>query len=434
MASRITLVATLLIGLICSIGGAQAQNGDYTINPLDRLEVKVARWSASDRVMMPIDFLSGPVLVDSSGAIELPVAGRIVAGGLTVGALTTEVVNTLKSGLGLVDDLHVAVSVATFAPIFVVGAVETPGSYEYRPGLNTLQAVALAGGVRRSNTLFSRTDRDAVSALGNHRLLEVDRWRVLAEIARLQAELDDKPNIEVPDELKDVDMADELLSVEQEIMEARREDLSSALAAISDLEELVKARVEKLNSEKGLREKLLSQVRQEAEATEGLVKRGLASNSRANDVRRDVAELEARMLEIDTSELAAAQQLNEAQRDALDLTSKRRVSIITDLQAARTELSQIRVKLETASALFAEAARFGSTVTELNESAGDRTPTFVVSRSGPGGPQASFEADSGTSLRPGDVLEVRAPDIDGAAQAFAPTTPSLLSSFPELVN
>ncbi len=50
-----------------------------------------------------------------------------------------------------VANRSVAVAVKEYAPIFVVGDVQKPGKYEYRPGMIVLELFALGGGLRESN-------------------------------------------------------------------------------------------------------------------------------------------------------------------------------------------------------------------------------------------------------------------------------------------
>lgn len=408
----------LLLAVFALVAPAQAEDGDYAVGALDRIEVEVAQWSAPERIVQPIDFLSGEALVDATGAVDLPVVGRVEAAGSTLSDLSATIAAGLRDRLGIADELFVSVRVVEFAPVYVVGAVEAPGAFPFRPGLATLQAVALAGGVRRAETLFSRTDRDAVRALGDHRLLEVERWRQLAKVARLEAELADAAAITRPAELDGVAMADELVSVETAIMAARQDEFRSALAAVADLKGVVGARIEKLQQEEAVRRAFLDATRGEWEGTRALLEKGLANNARANDVQETLANVEARVLEVESAILTAEQQLSEAERDENEIRGDRRVLVITELQDARTELARNAVRRETAESLFAEAARFGSTVTSLAENAADRAPTFVVTRGA-----TVFAVDAATPLRAGDVLEVRAPDIAGATVPSLPELP-----------
>lgn len=404
---RRILVALAALGML--LAPAVAQEG-YRLNALDSIEVKAARWSPATGVLEPLAFINGIYRIGQDGLVDLPVAGEVAADGLDTATLAAAVRDRMSAALAVAEGIHVSVRVEQYAPVFVVGAVERPGSYEYEPGLTVLQAIAIAGGVRRAQTLFSRTDRDAVRSLGDHRLLEVDRWRQLAQLARLEAELAGEDGITKPEELDGIALADELLEVENEILVTRSDEHESALAAIAELKTLLSTRIEKLEEEQRLRSELIVATRLERDNVQSLVQRGLAQTSRVNDVSRDLAELETRMLELETAILTAEQQLNEADRDEIELRGQRRVGIITDLQDTKTQLTRISVQLETEQALFAEAARFGTTLTDLRKTAATATPTLLVTRAGAVSPDP-FEADSLTPLRPGDVLEVSAPEL-----------------------
>lgn len=405
---------------------------DTVLGARDKVRLSVARWDPASGEMRPIEWLRGDHTVDEDGALELPVAGRVPAAGLTPSAVAADAAGRIGSALGIVDGVHAALEVVERAPFFVIGAVERPGSFPYRPGLTALQAVALAGGVRRTATLFSRTDRDAVNALGEHRLGEVERWRILARIARLEAELADRQSVTMPPALTDAPMGEALIESEQAILEARRDEHELALAAIADLKTLLGQRIEKLKEEMTLREDLLTATRDERAAMTSLVERGLARTSRVNEVARALAELEARMLALETQVLAAEQQLSEAARDEIELVSQRRVTVVTELQDARTSLTRVETRLEVAEALFAEAARFAATLSDIADQDDEVRPTFVITRQQEDGARPPFVAGPSTTVLPGDVLEVRAPRLEAAPGVLPGRETALTGPVPDV--
>lgn len=409
-AVRVLVMGALAVGGVTA-GALPAAADSTTVHPLDTLRLAVARWDAATGDLVPMTFLEGEFPVGVDGAVSLPVVGEMSAAGRSRTDLARDMERKLQSALGVTDGLNVSLTISEHGPVFVLGAVEDPGAYEFRQGLTVLQSVALAGGILRAQTLFSRTDRDAARALGDHRLLTVERWRALAKLARLEAELAGEATVPVPDELEGVELADTLLEVESEILAARQEDHQSALTAIEELKALLRLRIEKLQEEMTLRRNLLATTREERDSINTLVERGLSRRSQANEVSRTLAELEARVLELETTVLTAEQQLSEAERDRLELIGDRRVTIITELQDARTELNSIAVRLQTAEALYAEAARFGITTDAVNEERLARGPTFRLSR----GSEPAQIVGANTVLRPGDVVEVRGPEIAGGA-------------------
>jgi len=103
---------------------------------------------AGDKVRIIVfgeDSLTGEYLVPGgAGKIAFPLVGDVVAGGLTVGQLETEIENALKNGF--LKEPRVSIEVLEYRPFFILGEVMKPGEYPYTNGLTVLNAVATANG------------------------------------------------------------------------------------------------------------------------------------------------------------------------------------------------------------------------------------------------------------------------------------------------
>ena len=89
--------------------------------------------------------LTGDQVVDDHGEVSVLLAGRAKIAGLT----PTEAENALSTRLGkggIVVNPSVSVVVTKHLPVYVVGEVSKPGSYDWSGDLRTINAVALAGG------------------------------------------------------------------------------------------------------------------------------------------------------------------------------------------------------------------------------------------------------------------------------------------------
>ena len=109
--------------------------GQYILGPGD--QVRIITFGAEQ--------LTGQFKVGDSGDIALPLLGNVHAAGLTSQQLSQE----LTTGLvrtGMFKSPSVAVEVAAYRPIFVLGEVTKPGQYPYQPGMTVLTAIAIAGG------------------------------------------------------------------------------------------------------------------------------------------------------------------------------------------------------------------------------------------------------------------------------------------------
>jgi polysaccharide export outer membrane protein len=90
------------------------------------------------------DKLSGDYKLDQSGQISLPLAGTVVAQGLTQAELEQALAKKFRSEY--LKNPKVTVTIATLQPYYMMGEVQKPGEYPYRSNLNVLTAMAVAGG------------------------------------------------------------------------------------------------------------------------------------------------------------------------------------------------------------------------------------------------------------------------------------------------
>lgn len=111
---------------------------DYVLGPEDQVIIHAYQ--------VP-EVPSSPVQVSGDGYIDLPMAGRVKASGMTVSALERE----LSTRFGTyVQDPQVTVLIADYRsqPVSVVGAVSNPGVVQLRGRKNLVEVIALAGGLR----------------------------------------------------------------------------------------------------------------------------------------------------------------------------------------------------------------------------------------------------------------------------------------------
>lgn len=113
-----------------------ASNADvpYLLGPGDVVEVTVYGEES----------LTGQRGVNTAGEISLPLIGDVPAAGKTVTQLAEEVRGRYANGYLQLPS--VAVQVAEYRPIYVLGEVNTPGKFPFVPGMTASAAVASAGG------------------------------------------------------------------------------------------------------------------------------------------------------------------------------------------------------------------------------------------------------------------------------------------------
>ncbi len=173
--------------------GAAAIDKEYLIGVDDRLQINV--WKNPELSMI--------VPVRPDGMISLPLIGDVRAGGST----PTTVADLIRQKLSAyIRDPSVAVIVTELrsheflSRVRVTGAVRTPRSLPYRPGMTVLDAVLEAGGVND----FGSPNRTKLfrKAEGKTQVLDIDLGDILNK-GRLETNHELKPGdvVTVPERL-----------------------------------------------------------------------------------------------------------------------------------------------------------------------------------------------------------------------------------------
>lgn len=106
----------------------------YTLGPGDRVYVTV--FNHAD--------LTGEFELDGDGRFSMPLIGTVAAAGLTPGQLQDLLISRLKPDY-LVNP-RVSIEVRNYRPYFLIGEVQSTGSFPYVEGITYLRAIAMAGG------------------------------------------------------------------------------------------------------------------------------------------------------------------------------------------------------------------------------------------------------------------------------------------------
>lgn len=134
MKKRPWFIGLFVVPLLVNAYLVYAIENDYRLGSDDRIRVTV--FGHED--------LSGEFKVDGSGHVRLPLIQQVQAGGLTAQELEQAIANKLKPDY--LQDPRVSVEVLTYRPFYILGEINSPGSYSYAGGMTVVRAVALAGG------------------------------------------------------------------------------------------------------------------------------------------------------------------------------------------------------------------------------------------------------------------------------------------------
>jgi polysaccharide export outer membrane protein len=118
---------------------APAASADYILGPGDEVVLHVV-----DLDEIP----DKPIRIDPSGFIDLPLAGRVEAGGLTVEQLKATLAAKLAK---YISSPHISINLTDdqSRPVSVIGAVNSPGVHQLQGPKRLIEVISMAGGVRQ---------------------------------------------------------------------------------------------------------------------------------------------------------------------------------------------------------------------------------------------------------------------------------------------
>ena len=126
----------LIAGLLLSVHIRPAAAQEYVLEPGDKIGITF--WQQPD--------LNMETRIDASGKIDVPVAGRLTAAGLTISQLSAKIVERI--GLYNRNITQALVQVLEYGSkrIYITGAVALPGIHTFEVMPNVWEAILQAGG------------------------------------------------------------------------------------------------------------------------------------------------------------------------------------------------------------------------------------------------------------------------------------------------
>ena len=144
MSLRLSLLL-IFTALLAGCGISSSRLGDPSADAPSQQIVEEYRLGVGDKIRLIVfneAALSGEFVVNSNGAVSLPLVGDVPAGNKTTNQLTNDIATKLKDGY-LVDP-KVSIEILKYRPFYILGEVKSPGEYPFSNSLTVLNAVATA--------------------------------------------------------------------------------------------------------------------------------------------------------------------------------------------------------------------------------------------------------------------------------------------------
>lgn len=289
--------------------------------------------------------LSGDFTVGVDGAIGYPLLGSVPVADRTIPEIGKALGSTLAQHI---PNLSVAVSVKQYAPVFIIGDVQNPGKYDFRPGMIALELFALGGGLRKPNDQIDSAGAQLVAARAEYADTALELFSEQVRKTRLEAELADKPFdfvLSAETDPRDVIDQKRVIDTERRFFDLRIEVLKRAEASLRTQRQNYSLEVKTLEESARLRNGELDLLQQSLDAATKLVERGLTSQANLREAQRQMSSMRRDVLEFGAYLARAKQNENAIQQQIEALWDQRRNEAAKDLRELAANMPRLQKKL-----------------------------------------------------------------------------------------
>jgi len=382
---------------------------DYRLGVSDRVKIKIQEWPD----------LGGEYAVTSEGFVSLPLIGNIDAVGLRLSDLAQEISDRLQRRSGGVERALAAVEIAQYRPFSIMGDVQRPGQYPYRPGLTVVEAISVAGGYYRPELGLLRLGRDVAVASGEIRTESAKLNRLIAREARLSATLEGREDdIPLPPELAKQKNDPEITAIvknEQSAFALENATKRSEQAALDNIKSLYQNEIGSLRGQVQALKQEQDSIGTQLNKMRSMAASGLALAPTMFALERSSAQVASQQMATETAIVRAEESITLAEQHASQAQQDRRRIATKDLEKTRDEIADSRAKIVTATQLLHEAQISAPAEARERSSQNDERSSFIILRRD-GQAMREVVADETTSVAPDDIVKIPTIRAPQAAQ------------------
>ncbi|WP_027557035.1 polysaccharide biosynthesis/export family protein [Bradyrhizobium sp. Cp5.3] len=395
---RFSDIATVLsLALIFAAPPASVLAGDYRLGVSDRVKIKVQEWPD----------LAGEYTVNPDGVVSLPLIGNINVVGQNLTDLAREISDRLQRRSEGAERSFAAVEIAQYRPFAILGDVQKPGQYPYRPGLTVLEAISVAGGYYRPDFGLLRLGRDVALATGDINTQKAKLNRLTARKARLRAAIDGREDIPLPPEFakkNDPEIA-AIMKSEQAALALETEMKRIERAGLDTIRTLYQNEIGSLRGQVGALSQEKESIGTQLNQLRAMAAKGLALSPTMFALERSFAQVSNEQMSAETAIVKAQENITLAEQRVNQLQQERDRVNSKDLQQTAYELAEARAKIETATLLLEEAQTGAPAEAQQRLSRDGERRRFIILRRD-GDTTKQIVADETTFVAPDDVIKV----------------------------
>ncbi|MFE1601567.1 polysaccharide biosynthesis/export family protein [Methylobacterium sp. ID0610] len=390
--ARAARAALLFAGLCGLPASAPAQDSAYRLAPGDRVALSVYGQTE----------MSGDYAVGTDGNLFLPLIGEVPVAGVTLRDAQNQVVARLVDGF--VQQPVVSLRIIEMRPIYVLGDVRQPGSYAFRPGLSVLSGIALAGGFARPEQIQINQQTDFLLADERVRVLEATRRLYRIRRARLEAQRRNEENFRPPAEVEGDAGAAPILAEERQILTTQRSALLQSLEMLQAQKPRIEADIAGVQAQRTAEETQLRLIQAHMEDYEKLMANGLARRYQGIEFQREEARNKGTIARLNSDLARLDLSLGDLALRLQEMKDSYQRRILSEMQEATTRLNEAETQLSSAREI--RAARLQAAGSLAAPETNEAIRQIVITRVQDGRTE-TITAEAGTSLLPGDIVDVR---------------------------
>lgn len=299
--------------------------------------------------------LSGSFPIGTDGTIGYPLLGNIPVTGRSI----DEIREAIDTGLKVhIANLSVAVVVEAYAPVFIVGEVQRPGRYEFRPGMIALELFALGGGQKEALAQGDSAGMQLAALRQDYADLGMQLLAQDVKRARLEAELNERDFSYVAREelgTPDPRIVQQVVQSERTLFELRRATLATELESLELQKKSYVEEIDTLERSSKLRDGELALLDEDVKQARTMVDRGITSKTQLREKQREISATNRDVLEFGSFLARARQNLTSIDGRLVSMRGQRRGDVAAELREVNIDILRLRRKMTYSVQAMAEA-------------------------------------------------------------------------------